>query len=126
MPAPKRVSDARILEALTRWRGNVTAASEELGIAPNNLRPRLRGLRVDLEGLRKGAAEARECPIKPAKTRCNTLRLSAALQDRIRGARWDLQARFRVELDDTAVLEAFLQEAFAGWLKAKLAEKGGE
>jgi len=53
MGARKRVRDEAILESIQRWRGNVTAAAEELGLAPINLRKRLFALRVDLPLLRR-------------------------------------------------------------------------
>jgi DNA-binding transcriptional LysR family regulator len=37
-----------------RWRGNVTAAADELGIQPKNLRKRLDTLGMDLAALRRG------------------------------------------------------------------------
>jgi hypothetical protein len=55
MPAPKRVPDDQVREAITAWRGNVQAAADALGIQPKNLRERTRALGIDLDDLRKGA-----------------------------------------------------------------------
>ncbi len=49
----KRIPDDAIIGAIQRWRGNVTAAADALGIAPINLRKRLSGLGVDLSLLRR-------------------------------------------------------------------------
>lgn len=54
MPAPKRITDQSIEEAVLRWRGNVTAAAEQLGIAPVNLRKRIESLGLDLAVIRAG------------------------------------------------------------------------
>ena len=53
MSARRRLPDDAIIGALQRWRGNVTAAAEALGLAPINLRKRLTGLGVDLPLLRR-------------------------------------------------------------------------
>lgn len=58
MPAPKRVPDAAVKEAIERWRGNVTAAAEDVGIHPNNLRKRLDSMGVDVRVLRSGPSVA--------------------------------------------------------------------
>jgi hypothetical protein len=60
MAAPKLRSDADVKCAIERWRGNVRAAADELGIKPDNLRARLKVLAVDLEGLRKRGAPFRD------------------------------------------------------------------
>lgn len=52
MPAPKRIPDAEVLQAIQKWRGNVEQAAHRIGIAPNNLRKRLASLAVDLPLLR--------------------------------------------------------------------------
>jgi hypothetical protein len=53
MGARKRLPDDAIIGAIQRWRGNVTAAADDLGLAPINLRKRLAGLGVDLPLLRR-------------------------------------------------------------------------
>ena len=110
MSAPKRVSDARILEALTRWRGNVAASAQDVQISPNNFRARMKTLNVNLAAFRAGETVARrvaegtpQAPegIKGAKVR-SPGRVSPAVQVRLREARWDLQALYRMEVDETA------------------------
>lgn len=54
MPAQKRVSDKAVMEAIQRWGGNVSAAAEQIGMAPVNLRKRLESIGVDLSFLRGG------------------------------------------------------------------------
>lgn len=54
MPALAKVSVQEIVNALLKWRGNVQAASEELGLRRNNLDERIRSLRLDIQGFRKG------------------------------------------------------------------------
>jgi hypothetical protein len=49
MPAPQRVPDSRVRSAIERWRGNVTAAADELGMKPKNLRKRLDSMGIDLD-----------------------------------------------------------------------------
>jgi hypothetical protein len=53
MGARKRLPDDAIIGAIQKWRGNVTAAAEALGLAPINLRKRLVSLGVDLTLLRR-------------------------------------------------------------------------
>ena len=53
MSARKRVPDDQVIRAIQRWRGNVTAAADTLGIAPINLRKRLHALGVDLRVFRR-------------------------------------------------------------------------
>lgn len=54
MPALAKVSVQEIVNALLKWRGNVNAAAEELGLRRNNLDERIRSLRLDIQGFRKG------------------------------------------------------------------------
>lgn len=173
MPAQKRVPDDEIVRAIQKWRGKISAAAKELGIAPNNLRPRLRALRVDLELLRRlqtygtsgtyrnipvraegekrerngmneqrsggaiypaavrgskvsgmqAAEQETESPIKAEPARQKQVRLPPPLQDRLREAKLDLGARFRIETNENLILEQFFEESFETWLKAKLSEK---
>jgi hypothetical protein len=65
MAAPQRVPDTKVLAAIERWRGNVTAAAEELRMKPRNLRKRLDTLRVDLPALRGLKGATGPTPIGP-------------------------------------------------------------
>jgi hypothetical protein len=58
MPAPKRIRDDEIMTAIRRWRGNVTAAADALGIARVNLKKRLDALGIDPSAIRTGAMPA--------------------------------------------------------------------
>lgn len=162
MPAPKRISDEAVMEAIQLWRGKVEAAADRLGIAPNNLRKRLDALRVDLSLLRDGEryrmsntqpnvsnpstrtnrqksaapiypgsgprpivpgmqSAAPSLPTIPAKVKPTRLRPDH--QERFREAKFDLQARFRMETDENRILEQFIDDCLDGWLRKKLAEK---
>lgn len=163
-----------------RWRGNVTAAADELGIQPKNLRKRLDTLGMNLAALRRGegaggvgavapldprgpsrvpqplaappaprggtgrksgtglsrseasapilrdvsttaaATEEREAPIKGVTVKPKPLRLRPEHQDRLRNAKLDLGARYRVETDENTILDQFFEEAFEPWLRSKL------
>lgn len=50
----KYATDSEVRGAILRWRGNVTAAADELGIQPKNLRKRLESLGISLATLRAG------------------------------------------------------------------------
>jgi hypothetical protein len=104
--APARVPGAAIKEALRSTGGNVTAAAARVGMAPNNLRKRLPGLGEDLGAFREA--------------RSRSLRVSAETFSRLREAKFDLQHQRRRELDEADVLALFVEDAFAGWLEAKL------
>jgi len=52
MGAPRRVSDRAVIEAFQQWRGNLSAAAAEVGIARQNFRERLRLLGFDIQGFR--------------------------------------------------------------------------
>src|SRR5437867_2273928 len=102
MPAPKRIPDSKVREALTTWR-------EQLGI--------------NVAALRAGnAAGLSPSPIRPSARRAPP-RVLPAHVDRLREAKFDLSARYRVETDETAVLAQFIEEAFSGWLASKLETK---
>lgn len=106
MSAPQRVSGEQIKEALRATGGNMSAAAARVGIARNNFYKRVAGLGVDL-GESRG-------------TGLRSVRLSAAIFAQLREAKYDLQHRLRLDLDESAVLTMFAQEAFAGWLEQKL------
>lgn len=166
-------TDRRVLEAITAWHGNVQAASDELGVAPKNLRARLRTLKVDLQALRTvpsvpvrigtvrpgavrdtkvtttgsknaadtyrgngaaitlvptmqtAAAEAEHLPIPTSPRRAVPTRLKPEQQDRLKAAKFDLQAAYRVETDENALLQQFFDETFDAWVEGKLSEKPG-
>jgi hypothetical protein len=103
MGALKRVPDGAIRESLARWGGNVAAASREVDMAPVNFRKRLSAL-----GLR------------PQRARRIIARLEAVQLEALRQAKYDLQARERRDLDESAILCAFFSDAFASWLHSKL------
>lgn len=163
-----------------RWRGNVTAAADELGIQPKNLRKRLETLGLDLSAVRHAggamgasgptpidpsgprassrplptplgpsratgrktatglsrsdarapilrdvsntamATEEQEAPIKSVTVKPKPLRLRPEHQDRLRNAKLDLGARYRVETDENAILDQFFEESFEPWLRTKL------
>lgn len=54
MAIVKYATDTEVRGAILRWRGNVTAAADELGIQPKNLRKRLETLGISLPALRSG------------------------------------------------------------------------
>jgi hypothetical protein len=177
----KYTTDAQVREAIMRWRGNVTAAADELGIQPKNLRKRLDTLGMDLAALRRGegaveastmaplnpigppsvrrplstpsapalaagrknatgpsrpdasapilrdvstttaaAAEEQEAPIKGVTVKPKPLRLRPEHQDRLRNAKLDLGARYRIETDENTILDQFFSEKFEPWLREKL------
>lgn len=59
-------------------------------------------------------------PIQSIRMRPKPVRLQPPLQDELREAKLDLGARFRIETDETAILNQFFREAFQGWLASKL------
>jgi hypothetical protein len=44
---------------------------------------------------------------------------------RLREAKFDLAARYRVDTDEKALLDQFFREAFEGWLRTKMPEAQG-
>lgn len=71
MPAPRRVRDEAVKEAIHRWQGNVSAAADALGIQPKNLRIRLETLGIgkpELAALRAKGSTARVAPFSPNVT----------------------------------------------------------
>lgn len=74
-----------------------------------------------LGGMQAALKEEPEPPIRSVPVRQKPLRLRPAHQDRLREAKYDFQARFRVETDENAVLQQFFDERFEEWLGDKLA-----
>lgn len=124
MGAHPRLSTDRIRESVEKWRGSLQAASKDLGIARNNLYKRVARIGLDLEARRSGQPSVKDpaLPILGAvrKRLLMVVRLTPTQRQRLREARWDLQARFRVELNDELILGQFFDEAFAEWLRGKL------
>ncbi len=108
MSAPLRVTNQEIRDALEASRGNVEAAARAVGIAPNNLRARLERLCIDVAAVRAAAPRMR------------SIRVPEDLHERLRGAKFDLAARLRTELDEAAVLDMFVTDAFEEWLGRRL------
>jgi hypothetical protein len=55
MPAAPKVSAQQIVAALTKWRGELTAAAADLGIHRNALNRRIKRLGLDVAAFRNGA-----------------------------------------------------------------------
>ena len=70
-----------------------------------------------------------EIPIRTVPRVLKPIRLSPMKQDRLREATRALEARYRVDTDESVILDQFFDEAFEAWLKAKMAggsKKGGK
>jgi len=68
-----------------------------------------------------------EQPIKTTRKPLAPTRLLPDQQEVLREAKFDLQARFRTDLDESAILQQFFDEEFPGWKARKLADdKGGD
>ena len=124
MSAPQRVSSAAIVEALKVCGGNLRATAQHCGISRNALKKRIVSMGVDVEAIRPPV------PVAPAagsvvyaapRSPRAPARVLPAHQDLLREARFDLQAKRRVDLTDSDVLEEFIEDAFAEWLRAELA-----
>lgn len=63
---------------------------------------------------------AEELPIRAVPQRPRPLRLKPDHQDRLRDAKLDLGARYRIETNENAILDQFFDEAFEVWLESKL------
>jgi len=50
-------------------------------------------------------------------------RLSGAQRRQLREAKFDWQARYRVEIQESGILQQFFEERFEEWIKAKLTTK---
>lgn len=66
MSAPETVPRERIREVVTKWKGNIQAAADELGLNRNNLRERVQRMGLDLEALRHPTLEGRRYPSRVA------------------------------------------------------------
>lgn len=84
-----------------------------------------RGQRSTLGGMQTEAPEqTTAAPIKAAPSGARKpLRLPTPHQGRLREAKLDLAAKFRIETTENLILEQFFEEAFEPWLRAKLSEK---
>lgn len=93
----------------------------------NNLRKRLELLGVDLTEARRApvgpAPSPGSLPIRTAARQRAPVRVLPAHEAQLREAKFDLMGRFRVDMDETAVLAAFIAEALPAWLAGKLAAK---
>jgi hypothetical protein len=127
--AVKRIPDSVIRESIVQWSGNVQAAAEQLGMSRNNLYKRLVALGVEPAALRRGRRSAGVSSVAPSDLPVKTLRIRLTARvlpahvDRLRQAKYDLSARYRVETDETTILAQFIDEALDGWLAGKLAAK---
>jgi hypothetical protein len=65
-------------------------------------------------------------PIKAIPGRSRPPRLRPNQQDRLREAKLDLGARYRVETDENLILQQFFDETFEGWIDHKLAPAEAE
>ena len=61
-------------------------------------------------------------PIKAIPGRSKAPRLRPNQQDRLREAKFDLNARYRVETDENLILQQFFDENFEEWVRVKLAQ----
>ena len=71
-----------------------------------------------------GSGDAIEAPIKAAPGRFRPPRLRPTQQDRLRDAKLDLGAHYRVETDESLILQQFFDERFEDWFSMKLAPSG--
>ena len=65
MTTARYATDAQVEGAIQRWRGNVSAAADELGIQPKNLRKRLESLGIDLVAVRHPRGASVVVPLGP-------------------------------------------------------------
>src|SRR5688572_23625994 len=116
MPAPKRISDASVREAITSWRGDVSQAARSVGISRNSLRKRLELLGVDLAEARRDVRalppppSPSSLPIRTAPRMRAPVRVLPAHEARLREAKFDLMARYRLDMDESAILATFIEE----------------
>lgn len=128
MPPPKRVPDAVVRETITAWRGNVSQAARVLGMSRKNLYDRLVRLGVDPTKAREAAPVVAplpesSLPIRTAPRKRGPVRVLPTHEARLREAKFDLAARYRLDTDEAAILATFIEEAFPSWLAGKLAAK---
>jgi tRNA G46 methylase TrmB len=67
------------------------------------------------------ATKDEEAPIKSARIPQRPTRLLPEHQEQLREAKLDFGARFRIETDETAILNQFFEEEFQAWKAKKLA-----
>ncbi|KKN05539.1 hypothetical protein LCGC14_1086250 [marine sediment metagenome] len=67
------------------------------------------------------SADAAGAPINAAPGRIRPPRLRPNQQDRLREAKLDLGARYRIETDESLILQQYFDETFDEWLGEKLA-----
>lgn len=123
MAAPQKVSTAQVREAIERWRGNIVAAASDLGLSANALRERVDRLGIDLAAARHTIPSGAALPIKVKPIRHVPMRVPPVIEERIRHARFDLCARYHVEITDEAVLAQLVEDTIGPWLAAKLEPK---
>jgi len=177
MPAPPRISTQQIVNALLKWRGNVQAAADTLGMRRKSLYERAGREGLDLDAFRSGdsgkvspitratgmprmtriegtsshnavpygrknarapystepvgrnlghmrsAAEEDAPPIRAQEARPRAPRVTPGLQSRLRQARLDLWTKYRIEYEESDILDQFGEEAFDAWIAAKLDPK---
>lgn len=100
----------------------IDARNRPTPTAPKNasaLYPR----RAAATNLRDVQSEAAADAIPAASARVRPVRVIPAQAERLREAKFDLQAKHRVEFDESRILEQFFDERFEEWIKAKLAAK---
>ena len=107
------------------------AAASALALKASNLRKRIEVRGIDLADVRRQAPQlvppvrcvtdkGEALPIRASVARHAPVRVLPAHQDRLREAKFDLCARYRVETNENAILAQFLEEAFPEWLPSKL------
>ena len=129
MPARERVNLEQIKAALGKWQGNVQAAADELGMRRRSLYERIDSARIEVRGYRAGGQgpklvtiqdETAGSPFPAAPRRPLRLRVQPEHAERLREARLEIIATFRVEVSEQNILDTFVSEAFDDWLRSKL------
>jgi hypothetical protein len=90
--------------------------------APKNARDHYQAFqrRPIVPAMDQAADAETELPIRSVPQRPRPLRLKPEHQDRLRDAKLDLGARYRIETNENAILDQFFAEAFEQWLRSKL------
>ena len=130
MPARERVSLEAIKAALETWAGNVQAAAEEVGLSRNCLYERLTRAGIDIATYRPqngqqaapAAPSGSPSPFTAKRRRPVRLRVSPRHVEQLSDARLDVLARYRVETDEQLLLDQFLDEQLAAWIRSKLGD----
>jgi len=171
--AAEGIEIQRVVNALLRWRGNVKAAADELGIRRKSLYERIQRAGIDLQAIRHASPSVSEFrgmprmppvprdmsregvtrsvpksasapyqstpqgptvtgmqqataepPFAPSHSKPRLPRVLPRDQERLRAAKIEIIARFRIETDEQAIHDQFMAEAFDGWLEDKLAVEG--